>query len=280
MKKGNSKALWAAVRLSGFCFGAAVVLLAGFASGCCMWMGGAMGLNSLKLPLSVRIVDEATGTPIENATLRLDPRYPPWGMNWGQEVLAQTDAAGWATIEDVPYVLEDGRLESDRPWKLVYLQNLSASASGYSGRSVTGTRLYNRGMHGMEIPLRRKDCADDRTVPVEVRVVEDADGSPIAGAGVYLRWEWTRDGMRWLEDLEGKTDAGGCVRFRWTPPPGFADAATAWKQPAGKFKMEVWSYGTEQRWGYGVADGISTNSVELRLQRSWYDRGEAGAGGE
>ena len=243
-----------------------------FGSGCCMWMGGAMGLNSVKLPLSVRIVDEATGAPIENATVELLPRFPPWGMDWGREVTAQTDVAGWATIENVPYVLENGSVGSDRPRKLVYLENLNASAPGFHSRNVTGTHLYNRGLHGMEIPLRRNDYADDRTVPIEVRVVEDADGSPVPGASVYLKCEWTRDGMHWSEHLEGKTDAAGLVRFRWTPPPCYPDAATAWKQPAGKFAMCAFIYSTEQRWGYGSADGISTNSVELRLQHSWYDR--------
>lgn len=266
MQAGTASArVWSAVIIMVICF---------LGEGCCMLMGGFGGLYTLKLPLSVRVVDETTGEPISGAVLTIDWRCGPLGWDWGESVQTKTSADGWGSIENIPYVLANGNVVSERPRKLVYLERIFSEAEGYTCRTLTGTRLYNRGLHGLTISLRRNGYVDKRTVPIDVWVVEVTDGRPVPEANVWLMWEWIQDGIRWSECFkQEKTDMAGHVRFHWTPPACFPDAESAWKKTGKSFNMCAFSYGSENRWGCGFSD-MSTNVVVLKLTRSWYGEKE------
>lgn len=240
-----------------------IVFLVGcFAGGGCMLMGGFAGLYTLKLPLSVQVVDETTGNPIDGALLRMVWRCGLGGWDWGKCVEMKTQADGWATFAEVPNVLNNGSVVGSRPRKMLYLNRLYIWADGYNGRSVAGTRLYSLGLQGMTIPLRRKGDTDARTVPIDIWVVEDDGKTPVSDAEVWLGCRWTRQGMSWNDTFWDKTDATGHVRFQWTPPTHIDSADRAWKQPSKKFNMYA---GTNERKG-AQNNRILNNSVVLKLR--------------
>ena len=244
----------------------AVLLAAGFGSGCCMMLGGFGGLHTVKLPLSVQVVDATTGKPIEGAHVGMDWRYGPGGWDWGKRAETETRSDGWATIEEVPNLRNNGVVAGHRSRQLVYLNRIYVWADGYNGNSVAGTRPYSLGLKGLKIPLRREGDIDGRTQPIDVWVVDDDDDAPIPDAEVWLGWKWVHQGVSWHEALWAKTDEAGHVRFQWTPPPCFDSAESAWKSRRSKFSMYAGTHGNGQRKGIAQELHVSGNSLVLRLQ--------------
>jgi hypothetical protein len=249
---------------------AAVVWVGLLAGGCCMMAGGALGLYTMRFPVSFRVVDERTGEPIADAQLQLRWQTSPHHRSAGKPVAATTDAAGWATFGSVPAIGWHGDVLREKPFVNVYVSRLFASADGYRPRTLRSLRHYSAGMRDLTIPLRRDGETDGRTIPVEIEVVYDSDGTPVEGAKVALRSTWRRRGVEWCEEIAGETGEDGRAQFHWTPPSGFQDAQSCWNSPQEQFDLEAIAYANLKTPGTFM-DRIQTNSVVLRVDRYWAD---------
>jgi hypothetical protein len=89
-------------------------------------------LHSVKLPLSVRVLDEKSGAAVSNATVQLQWRNGFQGFYWGKPVTMPVDVAGVARFasEDVPPVSSDGYSLGNRIQK-VFVSTIVVSAPGY-----------------------------------------------------------------------------------------------------------------------------------------------------
>ena len=249
----------------GHCLLATLVVGVGLlAGGCCMMAGGALGLYTMRFPVSFRVVDERTGDPIPGAQLQLHWQTSPHHRSAGKPVSATTDAAGWVTFGSVPAIGWHGDVLREKPFVNVYVSRLFASADGYRPRTLRSLRHYSAGMRDLTIPLRRDGEKDGRTIPVEIEVVYDSDGTPVAGAEVALSSTWRSNGVEWREVTVGETGEDGRARFLWTPPPGFPDAQSCWDLPQEEFDLEAI-----------VTPGpfihIQTDNTVLRVPRYWED---------
>lgn len=90
-------------------------------------------LNSVILPITVRVLDIDTGRPVEGATVQLQWSSGFQGYYWGKPVAKQTDAQGSIVFAspDVPPISSDGYSLGEKITK-VFITAIVVSAPGYN----------------------------------------------------------------------------------------------------------------------------------------------------
>ena len=90
-------------------------------------------LHSVKLPITVSVLDKDTGSPVEGATVQLQWSSGFQGYYWGKPVAKQADAKGNAIFAspDVPPISSDGYSLGKKITK-VFVTAIVVSAPGYT----------------------------------------------------------------------------------------------------------------------------------------------------
>ncbi|MEI6147774.1 MAG: hypothetical protein WCS01_01650 [bacterium] len=109
-------------------------------------------LHSVRLPLTIRVVEEGTGQVVPGATVQLQWRSGFQGYYWGKPVAKQTDVSGNVlfALGDVPPISSDG-YSLGKEIRKVFIATVVVSAPGCEKTAVK----YPDASQSFDITIRR-----------------------------------------------------------------------------------------------------------------------------
>jgi len=107
--------------------------------------GCASTIQSVRLPISMRVVDASTLEPVSGATVELQWRSGFQGYYWGKSVHRTVDARGSVTFAspDIEPVSEDGYTISSTPREKIFVSCILVRADGYEILKVMNPEIFD-----------------------------------------------------------------------------------------------------------------------------------------
>ncbi len=108
-------------------------------------VGCASTLQSVRLPVSMRVVDASTLRPVSEATVELQWRSGFQGYYWGKSVHRTADAHGCVTFAppDIEAISKDGYTISNKPLKKIFISCILVRADGYEILKVMNPKTFD-----------------------------------------------------------------------------------------------------------------------------------------
>ncbi|MEI6515531.1 MAG: hypothetical protein WCO77_06105 [bacterium] len=120
-------------------------------------------LQSIRLPVTIRILDAETSQPVPGAKVDLQWRSGFQGYYWGRSVIKNTDTNGVALFAsvDVPPISEDGYSLGKSEIRKLFISAVVVSVSGYEKTAVK----YPEPSKLIEVRIRRAKSAQESPQP-------------------------------------------------------------------------------------------------------------------
>lgn len=102
-------------------------------------------IQSVRLPVSMRVVDASTLAPVSGATVELQWRSGFQGYYWGKSVRRTADARGCVTFTppDIDPVSEDGYTISKKPVNKIFVSCILVRADGYEVLKLMNPEMFD-----------------------------------------------------------------------------------------------------------------------------------------